>query len=228
MALILRVLLAGIGGVGLALGLSSLAASQNAAIAQHDAPSPQQSAAATKTIADFLANPGALLEHYPFGGGSIVSTVRDLVMADPSTLNAVLSLIPKANLDQKNAIGNGLGLAALELARRDLKDATTVQQAIVRLDDPIVLAAYAAVTGDQNLAAAGPGGGGGGSPGGGGESETDPPTATGGAADTPSFSLNTAVDNIPDTYTIPTITAASPGSSTTTSTPSDPVSSSIQ
>ena len=74
------------------------------------------------------------LEHYSVWrlGSNRVDLSEHLVMADPSTLNAVLSLIPKANLDQKNAIGNGLGLAALELARRDLKDATTVQQAIVR------------------------------------------------------------------------------------------------
>ena len=136
-------------------------------------PSPPSSHSAI-SVGDFVANPGALLTLYPLGGGSMVSDVRDLVTADMQTVDPLLSLVATANSEQKNALGTGLGLAALDLARSNPQAASVIQNALVRLNDPTLLAAYAAVTGNQRLAAAGPGAG----AGGGGES------ATGGAGST--------------------------------------------
>ena len=129
--------------------------------------------ASSADVATFLGDPNALLMHYPQGGGSMVSDVTALVEADLQTVNALLSLVPTSNQEQKNAIGTGLGLAALALVGTNPQAATTLQDALVRLNDPILLSAYAAVTGNQKLAAAGPGSGGGGSPGGGESSDWD-------------------------------------------------------
>ena len=136
-----------------------------------NAPGGNQSPASDQTallVANFLANPGALLTLYPLGGGSMVSDVQDLAQADMRTLDPLLSLVATANDQQKNALGTGLGLAALELERSNPQAASIIQNALVRLNDPTLLAAYAAVTGNQRLAAAGPGAG----AGGGGESAT--------------------------------------------------------
>jgi hypothetical protein len=157
--------------------------------------------------ADFVANPGALLALYPLGGGSMVSDVRDLVTADMQTVDPLLSLVATANSEQKNALGTGFGLAALDLERGNPQAASIIQNALVRLNDPTLLAAYAAVTGNQRLAAAGPGAG----AGGGGESATGGAGVNGGIGG-PTFlfpSFGTA--NVPDSFSFPTVTGGTPG-----------------
>ena len=167
-------------------------------------------------VANFLANPGALLTLYPLGGGSMVSDVRDLAQADMRTLDPLLSLVATANEQQKNALGTGLGLAALELERNNPQAASIIQNALVRLNDPTLLAAYAAVTGNQRLAAAGPGAG----AGGGGESATGNAGVNGGIGG-PSFLFpDFATRNVADTFSLPIMTGGTPG------TPSSPVSAS--
>ena len=167
-------------------------------------------------VADFLANPGALLTLYPLGGGSMVSDVRDLAQADMRTLDPLLSLVATANEQQKNALGTGLGLAALELERNNPQAASIIQTALVRLNDPTLLAAYAAVTGNQRLAAAGPGAG----AGGGGESATGNAGVNGGIGGPSVFFPDFATRNVADTFSLPIITGGTPG------TPSSPVSAS--
>ena len=176
-------------------------------------PSPPNSHS-TIPVADFVANPGALLTLYPLGGGSMVSDVQDLVTADMQTLDPLLSLVATANSEQKNALGTGLGLAALDLARSNPQAASIIQNALVRLNDPTLLAAYAAVTGNQRLAAAGPGAG----AGGGGKSATGNAAPNGGIGG-PSFLIQDfGTRNVPDTFTFPTLTGGTPG------TPGAPVS----
>jgi hypothetical protein len=166
------------------------------------------------SVADFVANPGALLTLYPLGGGSMVSDVRDLVQTDMQTLNPLLSLVATANSEQKNALGTGLGLAALDLERGNPQAALVIQNALVRLNDPTLLAAYAAVTGNQRLAAAGPGAG----AGGGGESATGGAGVNGGIGG-PSFLFpDFATRNVADSFSLPIVTGGTPG------TPSAPVS----
>ena len=168
------------------------------------------------SVADFVANPGALLTLYPLGGGSMVSDVQDLARADMRTLDPLLSLVATANEQQKNALGTGLGLAALELERNNPQAASIIQTALVRLNDPTLLAAYAAVTGNQRLAAAGPGAG----AGGGGESATGNAGVNGGIGGPSVFFPDFATRNVADTFSLPTVTGGTPG------TPSIPVSAS--
>ena len=167
-------------------------------------------------VGNFLANPGALLTLYPLGGGSMVTDVRDLAQADTRTLDPLLSLVATANEQQKNALGTGLGLAALELERNNPQAASIIQTALVRLNDPTLLAAYAAVTGNQRLAAAGPGAG----AGGGGESATGNAGVNGGIGGPSVFFPDFATRNVADTFSLPIITGGTPG------TPSSPVSAS--
>jgi hypothetical protein len=148
--------------------------------------------------------------------------VRVLVQADMKTVDALLSLAPSAYTDQKNAIGTGLGLAALALVRTNPQAGTVIQNAIVRLNDPTLLASYAAVTGNLSIAAAG--GAGGGGAGGGGESATGGGGPAGGI-DTPSTLFpNFFTTNIADSFTIPSFTSGSPGTPTTVSAPVSPTS----
>ena len=166
-------------------------------------------------VADFLANPGALLTLYPLGGGSMVSDVQDLVQADMQTVDPLLSLVATANDQQKNALGTGLGLAALDLERNNPQSASIIQNALVRLNDPTLLAAYAAVTGNQRLAAAGPGAG----AGGGGESATGGAGVNGGIGGPRSYSRDFGTANVADTFTFPSVTGGTPGNPTYLSEP---------
>ena len=146
----------------------------------------------------------------------MVADVRDLAQADMRTLDPLLSLVATANEQQKNALGTGLGLAALELERSNPQAASIIQTALVRLNDPTLLAAYAAVTGNQRLAAAGPGAG----AGGGGESATGNAGVNGGIGGPSVFFPDFATRNVADTFSLPIITGGTPG------TPSSPVSAS--
>jgi len=200
MSSILRVVAVGFSLVALAL---SPVRAQNAPGGNQSSPSTHS----TISVADFVANPGALLTLYPLGGGSMVSDVQDLVEADMQTVDPLLSLVATANSEQKNALGTGLGLAALDLARSNPQAASIIQNALVRLNDPTLLAAYAAVTGNQRLAAAGPGAG----AGGGGESATGNAAPNGGIGG-PSFLFpDFGTRNTADTFTFPTVTGGTPG-----------------
>jgi hypothetical protein len=179
------------------------------ASAQNSPPGNQgpPSSHSTISVADFVANPGALLTLYPLGGGSMVSDVRDLVTADMQTLDPLLSLVATANSEQKNALGTGFGLAALDLERSNPQAASVIQNALVRLNDPTLLAAYAAVTGNQRLAAAGPGAG----AGGGGESATGGAGVNGGIGGPTFLFPDFATKNVADTFSFPTVTGGTPG-----------------
>ena len=159
------------------------------------------------SVADFVANPGALLTLYPLGGGSMVSDVQDLAQAVMRTLDPLLSLVATANGQQKNALGTGLGLAALDLARSNPQAASVIQNALVRLNDPTLLAAYAAVTGNQRLAAAGPGAG----AGGGGESATGGAGVNGGIGGPTFLFPDFGTKNVADTFSFPSVTGGTPG-----------------
>lgn len=88
-----------------------------------------------ETIALFLANPPGLLTQYSDGGGGLISRIRDLAASDPSTLNAIIDLLAKANPSQTNAIGTGLGQAALVVVKTDQAYAATIQAALVAATD---------------------------------------------------------------------------------------------
>ena len=91
--------------------------------------SPQQQLPAP-AIAQFKANPAQLLTQYPEGGAPMISTIRDLVASDPTTLPLVLSLLPAANDGGRNGIGAGLGQAALVCVHTDQAFANEIQESL--------------------------------------------------------------------------------------------------
>jgi hypothetical protein len=163
-------------------------------------------------------NQGAssLLSRYPLGGGALVADCRDLLLADLTSLDAILGLARTATTDQRNALGTCLGLAALELAKTNQQASNTLQNAVVSLGDQVVLAAYIAVTGNEQLAAAGPGSGGG------AETSTVPSTVSGGIAGPSVLAPSFGTRNFADVFILPVFTTSGPG--TPPGTPSGPTS----
>jgi hypothetical protein len=97
------------------------------------------------------------------------SMVRDLVASDQAALPLVIDRSAKGNADQINAIGTGLGQAALICSRVDQMFANEVQQMVAASNNQSLVLAFTGVLGDQQLASVENGGGGGG---GGGAGET--------------------------------------------------------
>lgn len=133
-------------------------------------------------VSQFLGNPSNLLATNPDGGARVVSTVRDLVLTDASTLTSVINLIAGASQSQQSSIGAGLGQAAQALVRTNPTLANQIQQQLAACGDACrqALVAYAAVTGNVQIAAGGSGGGGGGGGGVGGPINGGPPQSAGG------------------------------------------------
>jgi hypothetical protein len=154
--LVSRVLprLAGISVVALALtsGLTAAVLAQSTTLPQSQ----------TVGVQTFLANPIALLNQNPKGGPTLISQIRDLAVADPSTLDRILGLLSNANKDQKTAIASGLAQAAKIVVKTNAPYATRIQLAIADTKDQDVVLAYSAAAGEAPIGAAGGGGGGGG------------------------------------------------------------------
>jgi hypothetical protein len=85
----------------------------------------------------------------------MISLVRDLVASDPATLPLVLDLTAIGNADQINAIGTGLGQAALVSVRIDQLFANEIQQMVMASNNQSLVLAFTEVLGDQQLADAG-------------------------------------------------------------------------
>jgi hypothetical protein len=108
-----------------------------------------QHAVPAQTIVDFLTGPTQYLQKYPNGGPTLSATVRDLVGSDSVTLPVVLKLVSGASASQVNAIGAGLGQAALACLNTDQKYATKIQDAVAALDNKTLSLAFAEVSGDK-------------------------------------------------------------------------------
>lgn len=117
-------------------------------------------------INQFLANPQSLLANNPNGGEQLTATVRDLILADPSTLATIMSLVSQANSDQQASIGAGLGLAAKALADSNPQLASQIQAAVAATGSETLIASYSTASGNT-VTAGTPGGDGGGGGGGG-------------------------------------------------------------
>ncbi|MDD1532474.1 MULTISPECIES: hypothetical protein [unclassified Bradyrhizobium] len=126
---------------------------------------PPQRQLAVQVISDFKASPSNLLSQYPGGGAQMISRVRDLGASDPTTLPALIALLKDSatTQDQMRAIVAGLAQVARMAAQTDQAFANEIQTAIAGTNNPDVIAAYQAATGDVAIAAAGGGAGGGGS-----------------------------------------------------------------
>ena len=165
----------------------------------------------SETVQQFLGNPAGLLSQFPDGGPQMITKVRDLAASDPATLSALVALLKSANPDQASAMGTALGQVALMAVNTDPAFANQIQTDIVQAGNTSALVAFGAVVGGDIKLSAATGTTGG--AGGGGEAQTgtniagfggsllgDPPNLRGGVA------------NIPDSFTIPTFSSGTPGS----------------
>jgi hypothetical protein len=108
------------------------------------------------TVAQFTADPAQLQSKYPNGGARMVSMVRDLVASDSAMLPLVLDLSANSNADQINAIGAGLGQAALVCSRGDPTFANEIHQMVAAINNQPLALTFAAVIADSPRVAARP------------------------------------------------------------------------
>jgi hypothetical protein len=118
-----------------------------------------------QVISEFKGSPTNLLQQFPNGGAQMILRVRDLGASDPTTVPGLILLLkdPATTKDQMRAIVAGLAQVARMAAQQDQAFANEIQTAIAGTNNPDVIAAYQAATGDVAIAAAGGGAGGGGS-----------------------------------------------------------------
>jgi hypothetical protein len=115
-----------------------------------------------QTLSQFINDPSRLLTQYPSGGPQMISLIRDLVASDPGTLSLIINLDAKANPDQLQAIGTGLGQAALVCKRTAQPFSNEIQRTAIATNNQPLTQAFAGVMGDQFLGLADPSVGGGG------------------------------------------------------------------
>src|ERR1700692_2438802 len=108
------------------------------------------------TVAQFRADPGQLQSKDPNGGARMISMVADLVASDSAMLPLVLDLSANSNADQINAIGAGLGQAALVCSRRDPTFANEIHQMVAAINNQPLAVTFAAVIADSPRVAARP------------------------------------------------------------------------
>jgi hypothetical protein len=162
---------------------TTIVAAASLALASATALLPAPVMAQQQNIAQrFLANPGQVLQQNPDGGTAMVSLLREVAIADPSSLNAILALVPNAKKAQKTAIGNALGQAAKVVVKTNQAYANQILTAIAETKDQDVFVAYSGGANDQGTAATGAGGAGaGGASGGQSNALGGTPTSTGSA-----------------------------------------------
>jgi hypothetical protein len=149
-----------------------------------------------QAVSQFINEPGKLLTQFPNGGPQMISLVRDLVASDPGTLPLITELNAKANDNQVQAIGTGLGQAALVCARTAKAFSDEIQRVTIAANNKPMTQAFGAVMGDQFLGLAGP------AVGGGGAGATGQIGSTGGtAAGSAPLGLTTSISNITTTST---------------------------
>lgn len=178
----------------------------------------QRSGASQAQVTSFLNNPRELLNKSPNAGADFVSGVRDLITADPATLQPVLQLLANANKSQKSAIGAALAQAAKIVVRTNPALAAEIQKAVLETKDEDLVLAFAAGSGDRPIGATG--GGGAGAGGGASGGPTGSLGATGGGGgpaegiggngvNTPNFSYTSNVGGLNSTPNNTTTTISS-------------------
>jgi hypothetical protein len=158
------------------------------------------------------------LANFSKGGSELISLIRQLAIADQADLPLIISLLANANPDQANAIGTGLGQAALASVATDQAYANEIQTALAAANNQTASLAFAAVMGDQGTGATGARGGGGG---GGGGPVNQSATGGGGGGGSSTPILSTSTKTTPTNLLTSNLnaTASTPGS-----VPSAPVS----
>jgi hypothetical protein len=117
-------------------------------------------------IAQFKADPQALLTTYASAGLPLATEVRSLLLTDPSLIGSLIAVAKNGNGAQQAAIGAGLAQASRSLARTNPQLATTIQQQVAQSGLSPLITAYIAASGQIETAAIGAGGAGAGGTGG--------------------------------------------------------------
>ena len=104
-------------------------------------------------IAQFKANPEALLTTYASGGLPLSARARSLVLTDPSLVDVLINVAKSANDAQKAAIGAGMAEAARILAVVDPQLAAQIQLAIGQSGSESLIAAFVAASNATQTAA---------------------------------------------------------------------------
>jgi|SRR5690349_17808373 hypothetical protein len=125
-----------------------------------------QAAVTPADVAVFLANPSQALASNPDGGAKLISFIRDVAVADPTALAAIINLLGSASAAQQSAIGAGLGQAVQMISNTNQDYAVQIQTAVAASDFQAAKTAFAATTGNTIVSTGGGGGGGGGGVGG--------------------------------------------------------------
>jgi hypothetical protein len=170
------------------------------------------------TPQQFQADPAQVLAKLPDGrplysGPLLISLIRELAVADQADLPLIIGLLANADPDQANAIGTGLGQAALASVTTNQAYANAIQTALAAANNQTASLAFAAVMGDQAIGATGAGGGGGG-----GGGPVNQSTTGGGGGSGSTLSLSTSTRTTPtNLFTLNSNgTGSSPGSTTNT------------
>lgn len=149
----------------------------SSAFAQSSEP-PAMTPVSLTNVQAFLAAPESLLQKYPFGGISMATEVRNLVVSDGSTIDALVALAKTAGPSQKSAIGAGLAQAARALVATQPDLAAAIQQKVAESGDQQLTTAFVAGSSTVQTAAISPGAIGG-TPGTGGAINAGPIGGTG-------------------------------------------------
>ncbi len=117
-------------------------------------------------ISAFLANPASLLSDFGMTSVEMSARVRALVGSDTRSLDPAVAALTAASVDQRAAIGSGLGRAAFACQEVNPDYAALIQSRVADLAFSDVKTAFLAATNDIQVAAiaaaasGGPGGGG--------------------------------------------------------------------
>ena len=156
----------------------------------------------SNAVTVFLADPQSLLKQFPNPNPNdpndpMVAMVKGLALANPQSLLSLLSLLPNATKEEKQALGRGLAAAAAAIVATNPTYANDILQAITKTRDRDLV--LAATTGNPTGGVGG-GVGGGGSVGGQTNSTQSTPTQTGpaqafggGSQPTGPFSITSSV-----------------------------------
>jgi hypothetical protein len=134
-------------------------------------------------ITAFLADPQSLLKQFPNPNPNnpndpMITMVKGLAISNPQTLLSLLSLLPNANKEEKQALGKGLADAAAAVVATNPTYANDILQAVAKTRDRDLV--LAATTGNPTGGTGG-GAGGGGASGGQTNSTQTTPGQTGSA-----------------------------------------------
>jgi hypothetical protein len=110
----------------------------------------EQSESAKTTAWRIQANPYAILHRreQPLSTSELITRVREILIADKSALQPVITALSLATTEEKAAIGTDLGQAVLAVVSSDPSYATDILSALAAKTDRITIPVFVAVAGE--------------------------------------------------------------------------------